>query len=85
MIKQLLLAFSFLNNIDQNKAYFTVFSTSPIVVTVAFIFNEHLVSQTIPMCPVVLFPIVNHWKSTQSLTASYKVIQKLIQKSYTSP
>ena len=26
MIKELLLAFSFLNNIDQNKAYFTVFS-----------------------------------------------------------
>ena len=37
------------------------------------------------MCPVVLFSIVNHCKSTQSLTASYKVIQKPIQKSYTSP
>ena len=30
MIKELLLAFSFLNNIDQNKAYFTVSSTSPL-------------------------------------------------------
>ena len=30
MIKELLLAFSVLNNIDQNKAYFTVFSTSPL-------------------------------------------------------
>ena len=37
------------------------------------------------MCPVVLFPIVNHCKSPQSLTASYKVIQKPIKKSYTSP
>ena len=33
------------------------------------------------MCLVVLFAIANHYKSTQSLTASYKVIQK----SYTSP
>ena len=33
------------------------------------------------MCLVVLFLIVNHCKSNQSLTASYKVIQK----SYTSP
>ena len=36
------------------------------------------------MCPVVLFAIVNHCKSPQSLTASYKVIQKPIKKSYTS-
>ena len=86
MIKKLLLTFSLLNNIDQNKAYFTVFSTSPLVhCSIAFIFNGHSVSRTIPMCPVVLFPIVNRCKSTQSLTARYKVIQKPIQKSYTSP
>ena len=30
--------------------------------SVAFIFNEQSVSRTIPMCPIVLFPIVNHCK-----------------------
>ena len=31
------------------------------------------------MCPVVLFSIVNYCKSTQSLTASYKVMQKSLE------
>ena len=45
------------------------------------VFDKTLNCSNHSMCLVVLLFIVNHCKSTQSLTASYKVIQK----SYTSP
>ena len=86
MIKKLLLAFSFLNNIDQNKAYFTVFSTSPLVAyiyiqrTLGFSNHSHVPGCAVSHCKPLYVYLV-----TYRLTASYKGIQKPIQKSYTSP